>query len=93
MTNSIQNLPSEMQARLAQIMANAPELSASQLIEESVPKPKTKAPTLMDHVIALRQEVAQMRQDVQANSDVVEAVGQAVGQLYQMFQSQRQSVN
>ena len=47
----------------------------------------------MDHLIALRQEVAALRQEqamlnqtVSANSDVVEAVGQAVGQIYQMFQ-------
>lgn len=54
-----------------------------------VPKP----PSLMDHLIALRQETAALRQEVEglrqtvsANSDVVEAVGQAVGQIYQMFQ-------
>ena len=47
----------------------------------------------MDHLIALRQEVAAMRQEVanlgatvEANSSVVEAVGQATGQIYQMFQ-------
>ena len=47
----------------------------------------------MDHLIALRQEVAAMRQElaantqtIEANSNVVEAVGQAVGTIYQMFQ-------
>ena len=92
MTNAIQNLPPEMQARLAQILANAPEPHATQSIEDETFRPQTKSPTLMDHVIALRQEVAQIRQEVASNSDVVEAVGQAVGQLYQMFQSQSPSV-
>ena len=59
-----------------------------------------KPPSLMDHLIALRQEVAALRQEtdasrqemaqlaqvIQANSGVVEGVGQAVGTIYQMFQ-------
>ena len=47
----------------------------------------------MDHLVALRQEVAAMRQElaqntatIQANSDVVDAVGQAVGSMWEMFQ-------
>ena len=47
----------------------------------------------MDHLLALRQEVAAMRQEIaqnsatiEANSNVVDAVGQAVGEVYQMFQ-------
>ena len=42
----------------------------------------------MDHTIALRQEVAAVSQQVTAMAQVTEAVGQAVGQLYAMFQSQ-----
>ena len=42
----------------------------------------------MDHVIALRQEVAQLTQMVQAQGQVTEAVGNAVGQMYSMFQVQ-----
>jgi hypothetical protein len=56
-----------------------------------------KPPSLMDHLIALRGEVAEMRNEianlnsqVTANSNVVEAVGQATGQLYQMFQQSPQ---
>ena len=59
-----------------------------------------RPPSLMDHLIALRQEVAALRQEtdasrqemaqlaqvIQANSGVVEGVGQAVGTIYQMFQ-------
>ena len=51
------------------------------------PAPAPK-PNLMDHTIALRQEVAAMSQQVAAIGQVTEAVGQAVGQLYAMFQSQ-----
>ena len=47
-----------------------------------------KVPNLMDHTIALRQEVAAMRQEMHAVAQVVDAVGQAVGQLYATFQSQ-----
>jgi aromatic ring-cleaving dioxygenase len=45
----------------------------------------------MDHIIALRQEVAELRQQVQASGQVTEAVGQAVGSLYQMFQQQTET--
>lgn len=49
------------------------------------PAPSTRTPSLMDHVISLRVEVDTLRQQVNASSQVTEAVGQAVGQLYQMF--------
>lgn len=84
-----------MKARLAQIMAgqntegvtpSAPTQLAPVAAPQQPAAPVVKPPSLMDHVIALRQEVAGLRQEVRANSDVVEAVGQAVGQLYQMFQ-------
>ena len=94
MSNAIENLPPEMQARLAAIMAGQqqpqPE-SPHQAAIAQPPAPIAKPPSLMDHVIALRQEVAELRQQVAANSDVVEAVGQAVGQLYQMFQQTPQT--
>ena len=47
-----------------------------------------KVPNLMDHTIALRQEVGAMRQELHAAAQVIDAVGQAVGQLYATFQSQ-----
>jgi len=34
----------------------------------------------------MRQEMVQLAQIIQANSGVVEGVGQAVGTIYQMFQ-------
>ena len=97
MSNAIENLPPEMQARLASIMAGqqqqpqpeSPHQAA--IAQPQAPAPIVKPPSLMDHVIALRQEVAELRQQVAANSDVVEAVGQAVGQLYQMFQQTPQT--
>jgi len=111
MSNPVNNLSPEMQARLAAIMAgqvpgqgaqpsapapgptqevpNQPAPAAQQAPAQQ-PAPVVRPPSLMDHVIALRQEVAMLRQSVAANSDVVEAVGQAVGQLYQMFQPSAQ---
>ena len=102
MSNALENLPPEMQARIAAIMAGqAPAESphqaaiqqpaAPQPQPQPQPAPVVKPPSLMDHVIALRQEVAALRNEVRANSDVVEAVGQATGQLYQMFQQTPQS--
>ena len=92
MSDALNNLPPEMQARIAQIMAGqnpatsqAPEPSPAPA-PAPAPAPIVKPPSLMDHVIALRQEVAALRQESAAQSNVVDAVGQAVGQLYQMFQ-------
>lgn len=100
MSNPIDNLTPEMQARLAAIMAGQQQAPAETPHQAAIAKPQAaptqsaapvvRQPSLMDHVIALRQEVAVLRQSVAANSDVVEAVGQAVGQLYQMFQPSTQ---
>ena len=91
MSEALNNLPPEMQARLAQIMAGqqqAPAQPAQGPVPAPTPAPApvVKPPSLMDHVIALRQEVAALRQEAAAQSNVIDAVGQAVGQLYQMFQ-------
>ena len=100
-SNALENLPPEMQARLAQIMASgqAPVMSGDgpppqqTQAPQAPPAPIQKPPSLMDHLLALRQEVdmmrhemAQLNQTIEANSNVVEAVGQAVGTMYQMFQ-------
>ena len=104
-SESMKNLPPEMQARLAQIMAQAQEAGAVAPVAPVAPPPPApapivKPPSLMDHLIALRQETGAMRQEVgamrqemanlgaaiEANSGVVEAVGQATGSIYQMFQ-------
>lgn len=100
MSNAMDNLTPEMKARLAQIMAgNTPQPAAvdhpdAAAAAAAAPvQAPVKPPSLMDHVIALRQEVAALRQEVannsnqlNAQSNVVDAVGQAVGSLYQMFQ-------
>ena len=89
-----EGLPPEMQARLAQIIEGAKQ----QAVQPQPPapvstKPEVRQPSLMDHCIAMRQEIAALRQETAALSQqmnavaqVVDACGQAVGQLYQMFQ-------
>lgn len=102
MSNSIDNLPPEMKARLAQIMAQAqaqpqPESPHQAAIAQPQvpiqPAPQPKAPSLMDHLVSLRKEVADLRAQLDAVGQVTEAVGNAVGQMYQMFQVQTQPTN
>lgn len=88
-------LPPEMQERIAQIIEGAKQKANAAAAAQGVapqaqpePAPAPKPPNLMDHTIALRQEVAAMSQQIAAMGQVTEAVGQAVGQLYAMFQSQ-----
>ena len=87
MTNTnMENLPPELQARIAQIIAgsqNAPDpgevpTQAPNAVTPTpaVPRPIAKAPSLMDHTIALRQEVADMRNEVSFMTQRVEAIGQ-----------------
>ena len=85
-------LPPEMQARIAEIIekakTNAPQQAAP---PAAAPAPVQRPPSLMDHMIALRQENAQLVQMIQAQGQVIEAVGNAVGQLYSMFFEQSQA--
>ena len=91
---NMDGLPPEMQARIQQIIegakqkAAAPQAPAPQPAVAPAEPPAPKPPNLMDHVIMLRQEVAQMRNELHAVAQVTDAVGQAVGQLYAMFQTQ-----
>jgi len=88
-----EGLPPEMQSRIAEIIEKA-KTSAIQPVGQQAPAPApapapvVRPPSLMDHIIALRQEVAELRQQVHASAQVTEAVGNAVGQMYQMFQQQ-----
>jgi hypothetical protein len=92
-----------MQQRIADIIEGAKQkaVAANGVIREAPapapqpPAPIQKVPNLMDHTIALRQEVADMRnelafctQRIEALGQVTEAVGNAVGQLYATFQQQ-----
>lgn len=95
MSNSnFDNLPPELQQRIAGIIQQAqqPQAPVQQAAPApapaAAPAPEAPKPNLMDHVIMLRQEVAEMRQQLQAVAQVTDAVGQAVGQMYAMFQSQ-----
>ena len=82
----MENLPPEMQARIAQIIAGSQNAPASGEVPTQaphavsptpvVPRPIAKAPSLMDHTIALRQEVADMRNEVSFMTQRVEAIGQ-----------------
>lgn len=111
MTNALQNLTPDMQARLAQIMAGAQQPAQPQIpnpaqsqqftptaplappVAQQQPATLTKPPSLIDHVIALRQENAALReavtgllQQTAASAQVLDAIGHAVGRMYQMFQ-------
>ncbi len=103
MTNiNTEGLPPEMQARIADIIekakANAIQPMAPAAPTQPGPVPAQglvnqgalapRPPSLMDHIIALRQEVDTLRQQVHASAQVTEAVGNAVGQMYAMFQQQ-----
>lgn len=83
MNSAMQNLPPEMQERINQLVAGARAGHPAQ-----APAPITRPPSLMDHTIALRQEVAQLSNQVVAMGQVMEGVGQLVGELYQLFQTQ-----
>jgi len=81
-------LPPEMQARIAEIIEKAKATAPQQQPQPQAPI--QRPPTLMDHTIALRQEVAALRQELNAVAQVTDAVGQAVGQLYQTFLGESQ---
>ena len=105
MTNiNTEGLPPEMQARIAEIIekakANAIQPVTQQAPVAPPPAPVVRPPSLMDHIIALRGEVAELRQEnldlrqqVHASAQVTEAVGNAVGNMYQMFQQQTEPTN
>ena len=81
-------LPPEMQQRIADIIAKAKATAPQQQAPQPTAAPVQRPPTLMDHTIALRQEVAALRQELNAVAQVTDAVGQAVGQLYTTFLGQ-----
>ena len=107
MTNiNTEGLPPEMQARIAEIIEKAKANAVQPVGSVPVQAPPqqglqnpgalaSRPPSLMDHIIALRGEVAELRQEnldlrqqVHATAQVTEAVGNAVGQMYAMFQQQ-----
>ena len=89
---NLDGLPPEMQQRIADIIGKAKQAPAAPQ-QQPQQAPIQKQPTLMDHTIALRQEVAALRQELNAVAQVTEAVGQAVGQLYQTFLGQSETTD
>ena len=83
-----EGLPPEMQQRIADIIEKAKATQAQPQQQPQQQAPIQRPPTLMDHTVALRQEVAALRQELHAVAQVTDAVGQAVGQLYQTFLGQ-----
>ena len=82
MTNTSE-LPLEVQERLARINAQAGEYG------EPIRQPP---PTMMDLLLGLKQEVTEMRAQLQAQGQLTEAVGQAVSQIYLMLQQREQQI-
>ena len=109
-----EGLPPEMQARIADIIEKA-KANVIQPIAPAAPTQPgpvaaqglqnpgalaSRPPSLMDHIIALRGEVAELRQEnldlrqqIHASAQVTEAVGNAVGSMYAMFQQQTEPTN
>jgi len=85
---NLEGLPPEMQERIASIIEGAKQKAVQPTPAPAPAPPVARQPSLMDHTIALRQEVDALRQQTAAMAQVVDAVGQAVGSLYQMFQQQ-----
>ena len=91
MNSNFQNLPPELQERINNIVNQAAAQQSAQsapAAPEQPPAPPVRPPSLMDHVIALRQEVAEVRAQLNAVGQVSEAIGNAVGELYQLFCTQ-----
>ena len=95
MTNAnMEGLPPEMQARIAQIIEQAKATTPAPVAQPAAPPPPApvqRQPSLMDHVIMLRQELAAVNQKLDAVAQVVDAVGNATGQLYAMFHQQTEA--
>lgn len=86
------------QAAPQELVVNQPAAQAPGPTQAAGGAPIQRPPSLMDHVIALRQEVqalreetAYARQQTEAAAQVTEAVGNAVGQLYNMFFQQSEA--
>ena len=74
MNVSTEGLPPEMQQRIADIIEKA-KATTPQAAAPQQQAPIQRPPTLMDHTVALRQEVAALRQELNAVAQVTDAVG------------------
>ena len=93
MNVSTDGLPPEMQQRIAEIIEKAKSQAPQAPAQQQAAAPVQRPPTLMDHTVALRQEVAALRNELHAVAQVTDAVGQAVGQLYQTFLGESQATD
>ena len=93
MNVSTDGLPPEMQQRIADIIEKAKAGQPQVQPQQQAAAPIQRPPTLMDHTVALRQEVAALRNELHAVAQVTDAVGQAVGQLYQTFLGESQTTD
>ena len=93
MNVSTDGLPPEMQQRIADIIEKAKATAPQVPPQQQTAAPIQRPPTLMDHTVALRQEVAALRNELHAVAQVTDAVGQAVGQLYQTFLGQSETTD
>ena len=93
MNVSTDGLPPEMQQRIAEIIEKAKSSTPPAQPQQQAAAPIQRPPTLMDHTVALRQEVAALRNELHAVAQVTDAVGQAVGQLYQTFLGESQATD
>ena len=93
MNVSTEGLPPEMQQRIADIIEKAKAQAPQAPAQSQQQAPIQRPPTLMDHTVALRQEVAALRNELHAVAQVTDAVGQAVGQLYQTFLGESQATD
>ena len=98
-TANMEGLPPELQQRIAGIIEQAKAQTPAPVPQQAIgaehyqktappPAPVQRQPSLMDHVIMLRQEMAVLNQKIDAMGQVTEAVGNATGQLYAMFHQQ-----
>ena len=96
MSPNLEALPPELQQRVNAILSNSrnvPETPHQAAIAPSQSDEKTwsggpiqqRQPSLMEHVVCLRHEVAALQGQIMALGQVTEATGKAVAELYQVF--------
>jgi hypothetical protein len=101
MSPNLEALPPELQQRVNAILSNSHNIPETPHQAAIAPAPAAQAapppavasgglvpvrkPSLMEHVIGLRHEVAALQGQIMALGQVTEATGQAVAELYQVF--------
>ena len=81
----LSGLPPELQARIQNIVAGASEPTTPHQAAIAPPSERPIAPPVRTPSLMERQEVNALSQQVAAIGQVVEAVGGAVGEMYQQL--------